>query len=281
MTAANVFILTLAVSVFTSLFLFQETSKFVIDEVQEKVDISVYFKYEVPEGDILDIREGVEAVPEVKEAKYISKEKALENFIARHQDDPTLMESLDEVGVNPFLASLNIKAYNPEQYGVIAQFFEETTFQNKIEKIDYHERQPVIERIFTLTSTVSRAVLILSVILAIVAVLVVFNTIRLAIYNFREEIKIQRLVGASNWFIRGPFVVQGAVSGVFGALISLLLFTLLTWCFDSTIEDIFPGLNLFNLFLTNFWIIFFFQLVIGVILGIISSLIAARKYLKV
>lgn len=278
---ANIFIIVLTISVITSLFLFKDVSRFIISGIQEKVDISVYFKYEIPEKDILAVKEEISEITEVKEVEYVSKDEALEVFTERHKDDPVLMESLAEVGVNPFLASLNIKAFEASQYQSIANFLERSDFENIIEKVDYYERRPVIERIFTLTSNLNKLGIGFSIILIIIAILVAFNTIRLAIYNSREEIKIQRLVGASNWFIRGPFLAQGAMAGFFAALICLLLFTFLTWASSSRIEVLFPGLNIFSLFMANFWLIFSLQLVTGIGLGVISSLIAVRRYLEV
>lgn len=278
---ANIFIIVLTISVITSLFIFKDVSKFVISGIQEKVDISVYFKYETPEKDILAVKEKTSEITEVKEVEYVSKADALEIFVERHKDNPVLMESLAEVGVNPFLASLNIKAFEASQYQSIANFLEGADFENIIEKVDYHERRPVIERIFSLTSNLNKLGIGFSIVLVIVAILVAFNTIRLAIYNSREEIKIQRLVGASNWFIRGPFLAQGAIAGFFAALICLLVFTFLTWALNSRIEVLFPGLNIFSLFMANFWLIFLLQLVTGIGLGVASSLIAVRRYLEV
>jgi len=279
--AANIFILVMTVSVITSLFLFKDISQFLIYSLEEKVDVSVYFKYEVPEEDILDVRDDIFKISEVKEVEYVSKEEALEVFTERHKDDPLLMESLAEVGTNPFLAALNIKAYQASQYQSVVAFLEGADFTDSIEKIDYHERKPVIDRIFSLTSTLNKFGIAISLILVIVAILVAFNTIRLAIYNSREEIKIQRLVGASNWFIRGPFLAQGVISGLFAALICLLLFTILTFAFNSTAKSLFSDLDLFSLFVANFWVILLIQLVSGIGLGIVSSFIAIRRYLKV
>jgi len=281
MITANVFVLLMAISVFTSLFLFKNISNFIVDSIEDKVDISVYFEYEVLEDEILEIKEEVSGIPEVKEVSYVSKDDALENFIERHSDDETLMQSLEEVGVNPFLASLNIKAFEFGQYEGISSFLEGSIFQTKIDKIDYYEREPVIKRVFSLTSTFSRIGIILSIIMALVAILVVFNTTRLAIYNFREEIRIQRLVGASNWFIRGPFLVQGMVAGIFAGSIGLALFGSLTWLFNSTINGIFPGLGVFSMFISNIWLIILLQLGIGAFLGTISSLLAVRSHLNV
>ena len=281
LAVATVFILVLAISLFTSLFLFQGLSQFLISSLEEKADISVYFKEEVPEVEIFQVKEELAKVPEIKEIKYVSREKALADFIQRHKDNPVLMASLEEVGKNPFLASLNIRAFTAGQYQLISNFFENPSLKNLVEKVDYYQRKPVIERIFSLATTFNQAFLLLSIILAVAAILVIFNTIRLAIYNSGEEIKIQRLVGASNWFIRGPFLVQGAISGTISALICLLVFGLIIWGLGPKMEIFFPDLNIFNFFVTNFWTIVFIQFASGIFLGVISSFLATRKYLKV
>lgn len=280
LTAVTVFILVLTISLFTSLFLFQEIGRFLISSLEEKADISVYFKEEALEIDIFEIKEELSKISEVKDIKYVSREKALADFVERHQENPVLMASLAEVGRNPFLASLNIMAFEPGQYQTIANFFGKISLENLVEKIDYYQRKPVIEGIFAITSTVNQIFLFLSVILAVVAILVTFGTIRLAISNSKEEIKIQRLVGASTWFIRGPFLVQGAISGIFAALICLLLFSLFTWFLGPRIEIFFSGLDIFHFFSANFWKIFLIQFAAGISLSVISSFLATRRYLR-
>lgn len=281
LVVANIFIMVMMLSVATSLFIMKDVSQFLISSIQEKVDISVYFKLDIAEEDILAFKEDVVEIPEVKQVEYISREKALEDFSQRHKDNPVLMESLEEVAINPFLASLNIKSFEASQYQSIATFLENAKFENLIEKVDYYERKPVIERIFSLTSGLNNAGIIFSVILAIVAILVVFNSIRLAIYNTKEEIKIQRLVGASNWFIRGPFLVQGIIIGLAATPICLLIFALFSWVLTPTFSALFPGLNLFTFYVANIWTIVIIQLATGITLGVISSLIAIRRYLEV
>jgi len=278
---ATLFILVIAISVVTALFLSREMSDFLVSSLQEKVDVSVYFKESVTETEILDVKEELAKMEEIREVNYVSQEEAYKNFVERHEDEMVIMESLEEIGENPFLASLNIKAWETSQYGTISTFLEHPSFENIIEKVDYFQRKPVIERIFSLTGAVNRVGIIFSVILVIVAVLITFNTIRLAIYNSREEIKIQRLVGAGNWFIRGPFLIQGVIAGIFASLICLVIFALTSWLVSPKIEFFFPDLNLFNIFTKNLGLIFLLQFFAGISLGIISSLIAIRKYLRV
>ena len=282
--AANIFIMTMTILLATSLFLLKDISQILISAIREKADISVYFRTATQEEDILNIQEELSKIPGVKDVEYVSKEKALEDFVQRHKDNQVLMGSLEEVGGNPFLAALNVRAFEASQYQAVVNFLDATltpTYQNLIEKVDYYQRKPVIERIFALTSGAGKVGISLSIVLAIVAILVAFNTIRLAILNQAEEIKIQRLVGASNWFIRGPFLVQGAISGIISTLISLLIFTLICWFLGPKIEFLFSGLNVWEFFTGNFFTIILIQLSTGILLGAISSSIAIRKYLKV
>lgn len=281
LSIATVFILLLTISLATSLFLFRGFSQVLISSVEKKADISVYFKEEVSESDISDFREELAEISEVKEVKYISQERALADFTERHKDNPVLMASLAEVGRNPFLASLNIMASEPGQYQTIANFLKTSNFTDLIEKVDYYQRMSVIERIFSLTSTINRSFLILSVILSLVAILVTFNTIRLAIYNSKEEIKIQRLVGAGSWFIRGPFLVQGVLAGILAVLICLLAFGLIIWGLSPKIETFFTDLDIFQFFVNNLWQIILIQFATGILLGVISSFLATRRYLKI
>jgi len=281
MITANIFIMTMAIFMISSLFFFRDLSAFLVANIQERADVSVYFKNDAREEDILKVKREVDSIPEVKEVNYISSEEAFERFIERHSSNPVLMESLAEVGTNPFLASLGVKAFEADQYAGVVGFLENFQFNYLIEKIDYYERKPVIERIYGLTAAFSRVGVIVSVILILVAVMITFNAVRISIYNSREEIKIQRLVGASNLFIKGPFLVQGAISGFFSALICFLFFALLAWGLDTRAEFLFPGFGLLSFFIANLWMILSIQILSGIGLGVVSSFIAVKKYLKV
>lgn len=282
LSLATIFILLITISLITSLFLFRQISQFLIAELEAKVDISVYFKEDSSEDEILKAKDEIEKRDEVKEVEYISREMAKEKFLQKHKDNPLLMASLEEIGENPFLASLNIKAQKPEDYQTIANFLENSDFKNLIEQpTDYYQRKPVIDKLSLITSVINKAGIGISIILITISFLVAFNTIRLAIFNQREEISIMRLVGASNWFIRAPFLIQGIISGFCATLITVLTFFLICWGLGPKLEIFLPGFNLRNFFFQNFWFLFSIQLLTGMILGIFSSLIAMRRYLKV
>lgn len=280
LSIATCFIIGMTIFLIASLFLLRDVSHFLINTLQEKVDISVYFKDTAQEEQILQLRDEVSKIPEVKGVEYVSRAEALERFIERYKDNPVVMESLAEVG-NPLLPALNIKAWQANQYLAITNFLETSSEKDLIDKIDYNQIKPVIERIFSITSTINIIIIIFSLVLAIVSILVAFNQIRLSIYNSREEIGIQRLVGASDWFIRGPFLAQGAISGVLAALSTLLVFGFAVFLLSSKFAILFPGFNIFTSFLSKFWLYFFIQLTAGIALGVVSSIIAIRKYLEV
>jgi cell division transport system permease protein len=278
---ATCFILVMAISLMASLFFFKNLTDYAILNLKEKVDISVYFNKDSSETDILKVKDEIAQIPEVKSVEYISKEQALADFTQTHKDDSVLMESITELGENPLLASLSIKAWQLDQYEKVSEFLSGLQGSTLVEKVDYYQRKPIIERIATLTSNMRFAGMIAGIFLCIVAVLVTFNTIRLAIMNQKEEISIQRLVGASNWFIRGPFFVQGTLAGILSALISFLLFALATWAVTPKVAFLFSDLNIFEIFRSNFWTIFLIEIISGIVLGTVSSMLAIRRYLSV
>jgi len=278
---ATIFIMVVVISIPTALFLLNPISKALISDIEKKVDISVYFKEDATDDDISLVKSAISKIPEVKEVEYISRDQTLENFIQRHKNDSVLMESLDEVGANPFLASLDIRAWQASQYEQVAKFLENSPFKNLIYKVDYNQRKKVIDKIFSTISSINRIGLLFSLVLGIIAVLLAFNAVRVSIDNSREEIAIMRLVGASNWFIRGPFLFQGFVIGLISAVIALFLTFVFCLAFNSSFKLLTPEASIFSIFKANFAILVLIQLATGIGLGMISSFIAVRKYLSI
>jgi len=278
---ATIFIMTMTISLITAVYLLQGSTQFLVSYLQEKVDISVYFKEDSLEEDIIKTKEELTKISEVKNVEYISREEALNRFIENHKDDLVLIESLVEVGKNPLPASLNIKSWQASQYEAVSSFLENSQFKNLIDKIDYRKNKEIIEKVFEVSSGIKTTGIVFSLVLAAVVFLVAFNTIKLAIYSTREEISIMRLVGASNWFIRGPFIFQGVIIGVIATIATLLIFTVISFFLGPKTEIILPGFNVFNYFKNNLFTIILMQLVAGIGLGVASSWIAMRKYLEV
>lgn len=278
---ATLFIMVLVLFVITLLLLINPVSKVLIADVEKKVDVSVYFKEDASQENILEARSQIIKMPEVKNVEYISREEALEDFMQKHKNDTTLVSSLTEIGYNPFLGSLNIVAKESSSYEKIASFLQMGSFKDLIEKVDYSQRKPVIEKVFAFTAGARNAGVVFAVVFGIISVVIAFNAIKIAIHNSREEISIMRLVGASNWFVRGPFMVQGIIIGLLAAIIAFSLGLAFCYGVDSKISYVIPDLSIFRIFMSGWATLLLAEVASGVGLGIFSSLIAVRKYLKI
>ena len=252
----------------------------VVLSLESKIDISVYFSPDAKEENILAAKEDIEKRPEVRDVTYISRERALAVFRDTHKDNALIISALDELGENPLEASINIKAKDSSHYGAISEFVAKKNYLG-VEKINYFDNQIVIDRLSSIVETVRGSGAVAALVLAAVAVLVAFNTIRLAIYSMREEIGIMRLVGASSWFIRGPFLINGLFYGMSSAAITTFLFFPLSWLTAPKLMRIVPDFDLYQYFLTHFFQFSLIMVIVGVGLGVISSFIAIRRHLEV
>ena len=171
--------------------------------------------------------------------------------------------------------------HDPNEYAGIAEYLNKASFNSDFEKVTYAQNEIVIERLNKIITTAEKGGLILIIALAAIAILVTFNTIRLAIYSGREEIEIMRLVGASNSFIRGPYLVEGIMYGVIAAILSIVIAAPAVYFISPYIRVFIPEMNLWPYFLTNLFALTMYQMLFGVVLGLISSYIAVRKYLRI
>ncbi|OHA47928.1 MAG: hypothetical protein A2806_02725 [Candidatus Terrybacteria bacterium RIFCSPHIGHO2_01_FULL_48_17] len=280
LTSATVSVLTLSLSVALGILLLSIVAQSAIAEIENKVEISVYFVLDADESDILSVRDSLEGFASVKAVSYVSREEALERFKSRHQDSEAIQAALTELGDNPLSASLAVRATDPDAYAAIASFVE-GRFANIIDKVNYQETKPIIERLFAVTNAVRLAGIVLGAILFVIAGLISFNTVRLAIFSFRDEIAIMRLVGASNWFIRGPFLVEGVLTGLAAAGVTFALFVGVTQLVADPVYRFVSGIQLDTYYLAN-WVQFLtFAVVLGVVTSAASSFVAVRRYLKI
>ncbi|MFA7201930.1 MAG: permease-like cell division protein FtsX [Candidatus Paceibacterota bacterium] len=280
LSTATVLVMVLSLLAFAGLNLFNVTTQTVIGSVQDKIDISVFFKGSTAEDDVLRIKSTLESLPEVKAVEYVSKDKALEIFKEKHQGDETISQAIEQLNQNPLLASLNIKARNTSEYGVIDQYLKNDSINPFMERVTYSQNQTVIERLNKILNTAETGGLALTIFMSLVAVLITFNTIRLAIYSNRESITIMRLVGGSNYFTRGPFLVEGVLYGVLSAIISMLLVMPVVYFLSPYGTVLVPELNIWGYFTSHLIGLFLYQLLFGVLLGLISSFFAIQKYLR-
>jgi cell division transport system permease protein len=253
----------------------------VVASLQEKIDMSAYFTTDATEEQILQVKSDLQSLPEVSNVVYTSRDQALADFKERHAQDQLIQESLAQLDSNPLAASLNVKTKDSSQYASIVQFLENNKFRSVIEKIDFYENEGVIGRIQKISGGVRDWGLAATLVLAFIAVLVTFNTVRLTIFNQKQEIEIMRLVGASNWHIRGPYLVEGGLYGLFAALAALLVFYPTVYFVSDKISSFAPDVNLSGYFIGGIAQIFLLVIVLGILLGMTSSFIAIRKHLRI
>jgi len=257
------------------------TTSNLLKEVESKIDISVYFKSNILESTILQVKQDLESYREIKSVDYISKDQALENFKKNNADEPVIMQSLEEIGDNPLLASLIIKANNPNQYKTIADYISKSSFKDDVSRINYDKNKDIINKLTNIVHQMKRIGLFVAIIFGIISVLIIFNTIRITIYTHRQEIEVMRLVGASNMFIRLPFIFEGIIYGILASLVATGFLFITIKSVNHLTNLSFLSQNLLNIFLDNIWLLFGIQAAIGIFLGITSSWIAMRKYLKI
>lgn len=274
-------VMVLVLILFSGLMAVNFLSSQVVVNLQEKVDVSAYFKSDISENEILSVKSELELLNNVKKVEYISAGQALAEFKERHAGDAIIQDSLAELDFNPLQASLNIKADDPSQFASIVQFLEANKFRSVIDKINFYENEKVINRLQNISSGIQNWGFIITMVLAIIAVLVTFNTVRLTIYNQRQEIEIMKLVGGSNWHIKAPYLVEGGLYGVFAAAVTVVIFYPTIFFASPQIEFLMPGVSLMSYFMTNMFQFLFLVFFVGVLLGIVSSFVAIRKFLKV
>lgn len=286
LSSATVVIMIFALLVVGNLIIFNIGIRNAIAAIKSQIDISVYFTDDAGETAILAIQKELEAESHVERVEYVSKEKAIGLFKEKHKDDPTINQALQELNENPLAASLNIRAKDQKDFSQIVEFINaKKEWQSDIAKISYSETQLIIDRLTQIFDSVQTIGWTVTIFLIFTAVVVSFNTISLTIYSNREEIGIMRLVGGSNYFIRGPYLVTGILYGLIAGFFSFLIIWMYVW-FNSapsqlySISQLLVELRVPAYFHANFFKILFYQLFFGTLLGIVSSAIAVSRYLK-
>jgi cell division transport system permease protein len=281
---ASVFVLTVALFVIGSTMFLDQLLTTSLTTIQSKVDINVYFVPDASEEEIDRIRTAVAALPEVENVTYTSRQEALEEYRNRNQGNEIALQALEELNQNPLGATIAVQARETSQYEEVARYLDEQKALEDvsapvIDVINYARNKDSIDTLTGIIEAVERTTFFVMVTLLLAATLITFNTIRLAIYTSREEISIMRLVGASNMFIRGPFMLQGVMYGLLAGLLTLALFyPILIWVGPETAA--FFEINLFDYYMTNFKTIFGVIVGIGVGLGLVSSTLAVARYLR-
>jgi cell division transport system permease protein len=281
LSIACITMLTISLMILGAILIFNNVSNELVGILEEKMDISIYFKREVPEEDILKIRDEFIGNEKIARIEYVSQEEALVIFEERSSRNPTIMKALEELGENPLAAFLSIKAKDTAYYSEIIDEVNNSAFKDKLMTVDLAENQRVIERISALSTGIKLGSFLMIIVAALLSILISFNTIRMAIYSLRGEIEIMKLVGASNWFVRGPFLLEGALYGLFASFIATVILIPMVMWISPKVQSFISEISISSYFWSHFWYIFGIQVVFGMVLGIIAGFWAMNRYLKV
>lgn len=254
-----------------------------LSAIESKVDVDVYFFDYVKEEEILDAQEYMLAMPEVSSVVYVSRDEALEKYIEAHQNDEETLAALEEIGTNPLPASVIIRTHDIDDYETVITNFEQSEFGELVDQADYGESQQVIGRLSSISKRASQIGITVSIVFVVISIIVIFNTLRIAIYNHRGEIGIMKLVGATNWFIRSPFIIEGILMGLVASALTIGITYAALYFSDGALTTFFAGydFSLIRYFSNNLLEFVLLEVVGTILLSTGSTMVAISRHLKV
>jgi len=256
-----------------------------IQAINERIDVAIFFKDYVPDADMLAFQEKIKNLPGIKDIRFISRQQALESYTASNQSNKELLEAINN-DPNFFPASLEIKITDQNLLEAVVKKVKEQDLNGIIAKTSLEKNQAIVDKLRKINRLLAWGDLGVSLILMIIALLIIFNTIRITIFTRREEIEIMKLVGATDWYIRWPLILEGVLYGIVGAILAFLLTLGVYQTASLALGSHYWSLEAFtgavHLFSYTFAVkLFVFQLFFGVLVGSISSYLSTKRYLRI
>ena len=278
-TAATA-VMTVTLTIVLSSFIANNALTATIKGIVNKIDVSIYLKDSATKEQIDQLQDRLAKVDNVASVRYVSKLDALERYREQNKNNKKLLEAVTEED-NPLPASLEVKAKDPKKLEPIEAVVNERDVKPLVSEFSYEgDRKATIDRIISASNFIRTAGLVSSIIFVIISILIIFNTIRMAIFTRREEIEIMKLVGATKWFIRGPFLFEAGLYGAIAAVLAMLMCYSLVVAGGPRLATYIDVDSVIALFKNNPITILLAELAIGVMIGVTSSLLAMARYLK-
>lgn len=282
LSIVTITILFLAMFSINTLILTRAISASAVDAIKEKIDLSLYLKSDASESEILALQQKISALERVKEVKYISKQEALDFFREKNKDNPEILQALLELGRNPLSPSLII---SPQDTNQAPELIEELkALDDKIiESRDFADNKLILEKIDNITKKINDIAILVIVIFIITSLLVIYNSIKVAVYTHKREIEIMRLVGASNLFIYAPFLLSSFIYTIIALILIIIVSFPLLGLLQPYLELFFVdySIDIVKYFVSNFSLIFGLQFLAISFINILASYLAVKKYAKV
>lgn len=282
LSVMTVFILLLMLLSINMLWSMDIMTKEAVRLVKEQINISFYLTPTIADKSVSEIKSYLATLPEITQIDLLTREQVLQSFKTRHQFSTEVLDALSELGGNPFGPTLVVKTKEPGDYRKVIQAVSVPEYDPLIEGKSFEGHEEALDRIQTITNRIERVGLGLSILFALISFLIIFNTIRVAIFTQRMEISIKRLVGANNWFIRGPYLLESFIFTVVSVGFAMLIMYFSTRFLDRYVSVVFPnGFSLTNYYSSHMLYLFGIQAIVVLLLTVISSSLAMRRQLKV
>ncbi|OPY59824.1 MAG: Cell division protein FtsX [Pelotomaculum sp. PtaU1.Bin065] len=272
LSAASVGVVAVSLLILGSSLLLVVNAGKVADNLESNIEISLFLKDQTTAAQVKQIEDKLKAMPEIARFEYVTKQQALEEWQAKLEDNKDLLEGLEEK--NPLPDAFRIKTHTVEQVAPLAQQLESLA---QVDQVRYG--QGTVEKLMAFSRWVRTAGLVLMILLGVAAVFLIATTIRLSVFARRREIGIMKFLGATNWFVRVPFLLEGIFLGLTGSLIAVLV---IYYGYFTLIGNIQFSLAFMQLVSDRKLIMLLMEglLLLGLFIGATGSVISMRRFLK-
>lgn len=281
-TAATA-VMTVTLTLMTFSFISNSALSSTIKTVTDKIDVSVYLNANVTPDQVNTLKSSLLSNSNVSSVSYLTQAQAVADYRAQNQNNTQLLQALDVAG-DALPASIQVKAKDPNKLAGIAATInlpQNKALQDPTAPPSYSgNRKTTVDRIVHFSNFFRRASLVASILFVAISIMIIFNTIRMAIFTRREEIEIMKLVGATSWFIRGPFLVEASFYGLIAAAAAVLLCYGLLLGSAGKLGSYIDISNVTMLFRNNPIAVIAAEALAGIVIGAGSSLLAMARYLK-
>lgn len=273
----TVTIFTIALSILLS-FAINQTAK----TLESQLDVKVFFNDAATMDQINSLKNTLLARSDVQSVTFTSKQQALQQFRAESKYRTTVLQLLDQGYGNDLPSSISIKTTDPSYLSDVASFVSQPTYAPLVKQVSYQENKQLIDKFISSTAFVKELGWVLSALFIGISVLVIYNTVMLMIFNRREEIEIMQLVGASSWYIRSPFVLEGVVYGLSASVITTIILVLIAKTLSPYVDNYInsPSFHFMQFFTNHLLFIIGVEIFVGVVIGAACSYLAVRKHLR-
>lgn len=279
LSLATIFVIGTIIFIFNIILSINFIAKEAISDLSQKIDVTVYLKDTTTYEQIQSLQKELQTVEGVKDIVYISKEQALEKIKTTHPDLSLAFEKYS-LG-NPLPASLNITTIHPKYHEKVANFLSTPKYQTYLSNVVTASKDgqnsiltSVTKNLLKLSNFAHQIIFWLVMIFIVGGALIILNAIQIAIFSRRREIEVMKVVGAPQWFIRLPYLIESAIYGILAVILSFIMLSVLSNKISieqSSLSTYYANLNFFKIFL--------FELLATTLLSVISALLAVHEHI--